>query len=429
MLIELWQAYKNKWWVWTGIIFFILGSILLSLFKASQVYHVISDFSGFYTAGWHFMKGMPLYGQIYEYIPKYLYPPFGAFLFQSLALIPPVYAFGVFSFINMMCYPVLIYLLLRIAEKMGYNWNQLKLPLALAILFSARFFISNFNLGQINLFILIFILYGFLQYLRGNYIYSSILFTLSAGIKLIPIVFLAWLFFRKPVKKVFLAAAATLSCIVILPFLFRGFDTGWHDLTSFIQDVMIPFSYNTDAIITHRNQSLMAAVSRLLLDTDTSGYFSFNLVSLPPKIVFLITSFLKLIISIPFIYMIIQRRRKRIEAGLLEFAVILIFIHLVSSVTWKNHQVTMLVALIPFFALKIKQQIKSIKYIIVVCYVILAILSINMTAVVGQTLSHTINFLSLNTLLFILIYILYMLMIFKPALVPTILKNSYFSKL
>jgi hypothetical protein len=417
MLKELWHTYKKKWWVWGGIVTFLISTFLLSYYKGDQVYTTYTDFSCIYTAGWHFINGMPLYGEIYSHIVEYLYPPFSAMLFSALAILKPETAFSLFCFLNIMLIGVNILLIFKLLDHLKYNKKVVFISVGLAFLFSFRFHVSNFNLGQVNLIVIFILLLGILSFIKRNYVGTAILFSFIAVFKVIPAVFLVWLILVKFRKDVIIASLLSLIVFMGLPILVRGVDQGYADFAHFINEVFFPYMFDSSVRNYHTNQSLSAALTRLLTENDTTIPFSLNIFTLKTQTVNIINLVAKIIISIPFFIIVFQQIRKKLAFNITTLSFILIYIHLVSSVTWRNHEVDLMIALIPLFSLKFKDLNKISKGVFSILIVLLIILMFSYKVLIGNELKVLLYGLNLNTLFLLMAYFFYLRILFFPKTV------------
>ncbi|MBL6962307.1 MAG: DUF2029 domain-containing protein [Bacteroidetes bacterium] len=419
MLAELWKRYKGKWWVWGGIILILIFSIFLSLFKTSQVYTDVNDFSCIYTAGWHFIEGNSLYGQIYPHIPQFLYPPFAAFIFSSLAIFPPPVACFIFTLINLLLIPVVIFQIINILSHFNLEWESIKIPLLLSILFSLRYFWSNFNLGQVNLIILSLTLVAILSFLKDKFILSGILISIAFSFKILPAVFLFWIFVKKPNVKILVSSLTVIVLFSFLPFLFRGISTGVKDLNDFYIYVLQPQLLNNPLFSIHKNQSVSAAALRLIQPSSPLEPYNFNIINLTLNQVGNILLIIKVILTASFLYLLFIIRRTKKKTGILEISIVFLFIHLVSPITWKNHMVTLVFCLLPLFSLRFRKQVISTKIFMLLMIILLIILSANAKIIIGKTLIYYIEGFSLYTIMLLSLYIYYTIQIISPNQYPS----------
>ena len=101
---------------------------------------------------------------------------------------------------------------------------------------------------------------------------AIICFVIATFIKIIPVFFLIWLVFRGNFKT-YIRIILMVSACIFIPFILRGFNTGWMDLKNYYLQFIKPFQEGR-VEYPFSNQSLSAAVYRLfqpLTDTQNIG--------------------------------------------------------------------------------------------------------------------------------------------------------------
>jgi hypothetical protein len=194
--------------------------------------HVGRDFHVFWQAGRNFATGNPLY---HDYLPgarHFKYPPFAALVFQSLAVFPLQAAAALFSLLNLLLWVVAAYLTRDIVQRTFPDRETAALPLVLAIVFSAQFFLDNFHHAQVNGLILVLILLGIRAHLNAKDLRAAAYLVSATAIKITPVFFLAWLVIRGRRRAVLAVAPLAIAC-VLLPVLVRGPATGAAELVEY----------------------------------------------------------------------------------------------------------------------------------------------------------------------------------------------------
>jgi hypothetical protein len=190
------------------------------------------DFHVFWQAGRNFTSGAPLY---HDYLPGarlFKYPPFAAMVFQPLGLFPLKVAGVLFSFLNLVLWVLAVWLTRDIVARTSMPCPSTWIPVTLATLLSAQFFLDNFHHVQMNGVILVLILLGIHAHLRERDLAAAAWLVAATAIKVSPIFFLAWLFIRGR-RRAWLAAAPLATLCVVLPLLLRGPATGVAELREY----------------------------------------------------------------------------------------------------------------------------------------------------------------------------------------------------
>ena len=413
MLSELWSKWRGKWWFWIFILVFLSFSVLISILNGNKVLSEFTDFIVFYLTGSKFGLGEPLYGKLNERFEFLLYPPFSAFLFYFSTFLSAVDAATLFSLFNILLYVLIVYQLIQLLDLFNYTYKEIKIPLLLAIVFSLRYYFANFNLLQINEVTLVLILGGVIAFKKGNPVTCSILFSIAACIKIIPAVFLIWLFFRVPRIKIILASILTALILFAIPFPFRGFEQSINDLRDFYIQILHPYLVSPEVYNQYYNQSLPAAIGRLLMPSNNESTFTYNVLNLPYHQVARIVSVANVVLALSFLAALFYRVRKKISFGLEEIALVFLFSHLYSSLTWKNHLVSMIVVFVPLFMIPFRSQTKMMKAVLLFLYTLLVILSLNISFLIPDEVRFLIGGFSLYTLMMMILYVAFVVRSFR----------------
>ena len=149
----------------------------------------------------------------------FIYPPFAAFLFQGLAVVPLQTSANIFFLLNaLVLFPISILLIIKILTNYGFERRKIFWPVALATVASIKFFWNNLTMFQINFVVFVIMLAG-IYYLSRNQVQLSVIFlTIATFIKIYPLFLLIYAFFRRPVKKIFLTLlfSRTFICIYLI---------------------------------------------------------------------------------------------------------------------------------------------------------------------------------------------------------------------
>lgn len=203
---------------------------------------VPSDFDVFWRAGDRFLHGGPLYPA--EPIDTtFLYPPFAAFLFQFLALFPLRVAAGAAAAVNTLLIPVAVWLtwyLVKVLPAPSPTPKRLAWSLILATAVTVQSLQANAGWIQTNLVILVLVLAGVAAGTRTWWFASAAAIIAAAGIKVVPLIFLAWLILRSPRRVLTLSVVIGVGVIAI-PLLWRGPAQGWVDLTEYFSGFLTEY--------------------------------------------------------------------------------------------------------------------------------------------------------------------------------------------
>ena len=311
---------------------FTVVSIIRALGKGE-----VSDFHVFWLAGKNFYQFNELY-LLEDQVRQFLYPPFAAAVFGVLALFPFKIAAILFSILNMALWLVCLLLCKHIIEYLA-QVELSPLVVLLSLFFSLEIYINNLNLLQVNLLLFCLVLLFIYHYLRQNYLLAAVFIAAAICIKVTPVVFLGWLFFRGKVFRCFLYSLLALLMFTALPIFIRGIELGVYDLQQFMKTISqeIPQMNLESESYTH-NRSLRGMLSNYLIQISfLSDQVKESIISL--------SSFA---LGLLYLGWLVILRIRRIKISAFEFAGTFIAILLCSAVTGTAHMVTLL---FPFLAL------------------------------------------------------------------------------
>ncbi len=152
----------------------------------------------------------------------YFYSPFFALLLIPFSYLPNIVPNLLWLLFNSWCIYRIAKLLVHYIDSEILSTRQLQWILALTLFLNLRFILYNFTLIQVTLFLV----WGMLESLRlfreGKFWYGGMLLALVINIKILPIVLLPYLIYRKEFK----GAGITLFFLCIY-FLLPAFFVGW----------------------------------------------------------------------------------------------------------------------------------------------------------------------------------------------------------
>jgi hypothetical protein len=225
------------------------------------------DFHVFWQAGRNFTSGAPLY---HDYLPGarlFKYPPFAAMVFQPLGLFPLKVAGVLFSFLNLVLWVLAVWLTRDIVARTSMPRRTTWVPVTLATLLSAQFFLDNFHHVQMNGVILVLILLGVHAHLRERDLAAAAWLVAATAIKVSPIFFLAWVFIRGR-RRAWLGAVPLASICVVVPLLLRGPATGAAELREYYDSFLAGHQHGEVREYT-RGHNIASWVNRMVLQKQT----------------------------------------------------------------------------------------------------------------------------------------------------------------
>jgi glycosyl transferase family 87 len=320
----------------------------MAIARASQQ-RIGTDFHVFWQAGHDFAHGLPLYQRL-EGARHFIYPPFAAQMFQILGLFPLKVAAALFYTLSVGLIVVAAWLCRDIGRKLEPT-KPTRLPLILALLFSANFILNNLNMLQVNLLIFVLCLLGIRAFIEKREGAAGGWFVGATALKIIPIFFVIWTMIRGTGRSV-LAALGFGALALTLPVIQRGPAQGIADLNDYYQSFLREFS--TGRIVAdYTNQNVGAMVYRALVPMTWEGSETYNYAYLPSLAGAAPLIYRGLVLGLLAVFLIhlIRLRILGRPIGALEIASVFLVSHLLSGITWKAHLVTLLFVFYVFFSL------------------------------------------------------------------------------
>ena len=147
-----------------------------------------------------------------ELIRPYTHPPFAAFAYQVLALLPLKTSALVFFLLNaLILLPLAIYLIYKILINAGVSSKKAEITLILVTLFSLKYFWNNLVMIQLNFILFVVILIGFYYLSKRKPYIAGILFTLITFIKIVPVFLAAYVFLFHFSRRVVISNGVNLT--------------------------------------------------------------------------------------------------------------------------------------------------------------------------------------------------------------------------
>lgn len=318
--------------------------------SASQGAHqrVGQDFHVFWQAGRNFFTGHPLY---HDYLPgarPLKYPPFAAFVFQPLGLFSLQTAGALFSFLNLLLWGWSVWLTRAILARLCPDRPPGLLPLAIAVVLSAQFFLDNFHHAQMNGVILTLVLLGIRAYLRGQDGRAAAAIVAATAIKITPIFFVAWLVLRGRRRSALAVVPVGLACVLV-PLLLRGPATGASELVEYYHTFLEGHQHGEIDSYTG-GQNIAALVNRMTRPTQNARGASFRYLPLSEPAAQTAYRVLWTAVLLAFLARLALLRRRRTPVSALELALVFLAGLLLSPITFTTHLVSLLFVFAAFLS-------------------------------------------------------------------------------
>ena len=298
------------------------------------------DFHVFWQAGRNFATGHPLY---HDYLPgarPLKYPPFAAFVFQPLALFSLQVAGALFSFLNLLLWALAVWLTRDIVARTFPERNPAALPLVLAVVLSAQFFLDNFHHAQMNGVILVLVLLGLRSYLRGHDVRAAGYTVVATAIKVTPIFFVAWLVLRGRRRAALAVVPIALACVLV-PLLLRGPATGAAELVEYYHTFLEGHQHGRIEEYAG-GQNIAGFVDRMTQPVDNPRHVSYRYLSLSEPAAQTVYRTLWAAVLLIFLARLALLRRRKAPLSAFELAMVFLAGLLLSPITFTTHLVSLL---------------------------------------------------------------------------------------
>ncbi len=302
--------------------------------------HVGEDFAVFWQAGRSFATGGPLY---HGYLPgarQFKYPPFAALAFTPLALFPLPAAAVLVSLLNLGLWIAAVLLTWDIVALSFPARNRSHVPLALAVLLSAQFFLDNFHHVQVNEIILVLVLLGIRASLLGHDVRAAAAIVTATAIKITPIFFAAWLVIRGGRRAALAAIPIALACVLV-PLVLRGPARGADELVEYYHTFLEGHQHGEIGAYT-AGQNVAGLVSRMTRRPAASEGTSYQYVPASERTAQLVYQGLWVAILLLFLIELIALRMREAPVSAFELAMVFLTALLLSPITFTTHLVPLL---------------------------------------------------------------------------------------
>ncbi|MBL8693784.1 MAG: DUF2029 domain-containing protein [Planctomycetes bacterium] len=281
------------------------------------------------------------------YDANFSYPPIFAVGMEPLAELPLGVAATVWFLFQVGVLGATAYFALRLLRAAAVPHAELVLWIALIA--SSRFLLNNLTHGNVNSLVLMLVLASADWLGRGALARAGLAISAAASIKLLPLIFLPMLAARRAWRSVAGLAVGLLVCNALLPALWLGAERAIELSVAWYEKMIEPF-YQASAVSTdERNLALAAAIDRHFTD-GTMEHFDptptpLHVDLLTPASANFVTKVLLGGIVICVLTLSFRARRDRSPRRfLVEAALALLTMLLISPKTWKAHFVWILPA-------------------------------------------------------------------------------------
>ncbi len=343
---------KRHWFARTSLL--VVGALAaaMALSVAQGIHqHVGNDFHVFWQAGRNFATGSPLY---HDYLPgarQFKYPPFAALLFQVLGVFPLRVAAVLFSMLNLALWAVAVHLTRDIVARTFPDRNPALLPLVLAVVFSAQFFLDNFHHVQMNAVVFVLVLLGIQAYLRGKDVRSAAYLVAATAIKITPIFAVIWLMARGRPRARLAVPPLVLACFLV-PLMVRGPATGVAEAREYYHSFLEGHQHG-EVSTYHSNQNLGALVYRMMRSPEGPEQPSYRYLPGSERVAQLTYKALWVILVLLFLVKLVLLRALRAPLSAFEISMVFLTSLLLSPITFKAHLVSLLFVFHTFMSVRL----------------------------------------------------------------------------
>lgn len=322
-----------------GLLILDVGIFIYLLSQHAKPYPL--DFNVFWQVAGDFKKRINLY-QLNQGTP-FNYPPTTVlFLIPLSFLSKPVayYSWQFFSF-GSLCLSLL--LLIRLFTKKNQCFYFSIFLLLSLLYFPARF---TLGMGQINLFILLFLTLFFFYSEKNKPFKAGLSLAVSLCLKLIPAIFLFYLLIKKKLKTLLFTF---LSLLIIV--LLTGFLIGWQYFNTYFLKVL-PSLFSQEGKEVYYNQALSGVVARLSLSRSLASIFN-----LGGSVFLLVASF----------WAILKFKGKN---QLFNFSLFLPLALMINGFSWQHHFVWLLPSFIILFFNLLNSSYKGLLFVLGISFLL-----------------------------------------------------------
>lgn len=297
---------------------YIVALILIALafIEAGQQ----NDFDIFLAASIDMVKGKDIFSMLYNELYHYYYSSFFALLIYPLTFIGDYTASLIWLLFNGLLLFRIWQLLLEYLPLNSWT-DRLKMIFSIVVwLFMIRFIRDNYHLGQVTIFLLWICLESIRLSAKKRSLSAGFLLALGINIKILPIVVLPYLIYRKQFKTALFTIIGLLLLFVI-PMLFLGVDRQM-DLVGSRWILLDPLSSMRSLDVTERSYHSLTTLLSTLFYADARGTFSMDIrrhiLDLPGDQVFMIIDIARISLILLFLFFLKWPPFKRASSELMK---------------------------------------------------------------------------------------------------------------
>jgi hypothetical protein len=338
---------------------FVLGLLLLFIVLSAQYTAKVLSNRSAYMRWREQLLELDRGDNIYDHF-VYPNPPIMALVLRPLVHIePPFVGALLWYYLKAGMALASLYWVFRLVEASGPPfppWAK-----ALAVLLSLRPIMGDLVHGNVNLFILFLVVAGLYAFHKGRQAGGGLLIALAIACKVTPALFVPYLVWKRAWRALAGCGVGLVLFLWVVPSCFLGWAENQRLLTSWTNQMIVPFVVHGEVTSVHENQSLPGLAARLLthrpsfLEWDKapphhlSAQYYDNIFNLPPAVPRWVVRGAELL----FVGLVMWRCRQALAARAgwrlaAEFAVVVLGMLLFSERTWKHHGVTLM---LPFAVL------------------------------------------------------------------------------
>jgi len=269
--------YLKSHWIKVLVIFLVFIASF-GRFQYKMPKRNFADFHAYYYTGQKMLKGENIYDDnAYrkDGMANFKYPPIFATITALFALVPERAAASIWFIFNFLLIILFIYYSGRLIFGQDLTNRQKNRVYFWSLFMTARFYMQNFDEGQVNFLMMSTLLLGIYFMTKKKDFLAGLFIGFSSLVKYMSAIFIPYFLFKKRFKIVFYTLLS-LVIFSLLPALFLG----WGRNLSLQKD-FLPYlcktSLDMHSLSDYANQSIMAMLVRFL---STSGSYGINLLRL-----------------------------------------------------------------------------------------------------------------------------------------------------
>jgi len=237
------------------IIIFCVAVLTLYLISVVSLKHTAGDFDVYYYSSQSYLDKMPVYIP-HGGINEFKYSPLFALLFSPLALMKRTPALYVWTVFNILYFYAIFFIFYKL-KQLSFTSRKDLLILVLLFALTGRYILSDFKLGQVNVFLCFLMLLVMYLEVKNRHFLASVVLAFSLMIKFFPLLFVFYFLLRRRFK---LVVYTFLMVIVFL--LLPAVYSGWSLNLKYLHD-WLGLLRSTPAVLLYspKNNSLLSYFS------------------------------------------------------------------------------------------------------------------------------------------------------------------------